>query len=53
MGEATRPVRVLIKSGAVNLTGGLPGRLLTYEKGTRFKADTELVVHLPGAFREV
>jgi hypothetical protein len=45
--EATRPIKVLIKAGAVNLSGGLPGRLIVYPKGTRFKPDAELVTRLP------
>ena len=41
--EATRDVTVLLDHGAVSLaTGGLPGRSITYPKGTRFQGDSEL-----------
>jgi hypothetical protein len=34
---------VLLDNSAVTLaTGGLPGRLITYPKGTRFQDDSEL-----------
>jgi hypothetical protein len=48
--EATRDIRVLIAAGAVNLNGGLPGRLITYPKGAKFKADSEVVLRLPDNF---
>jgi hypothetical protein len=51
--EATRPIRVLIASGAVDLAGGLPGRLLTFKRGTRFKTSAEVVARLPDAFKEI
>lgn len=51
----TRTVKVLLDHHAVTLaTGGLPGRLITYPKGTRFPADAEIVTQLPDdAFRKV
>jgi hypothetical protein len=51
--EATKDIRVLLSSGVVNLTGGMPGRLITYTKGTRFKSDAELVGRLPDNYFKV
>jgi hypothetical protein len=52
--EATRDIRVLLSSGVVNLTGGMPGRLIVYKQGTRFKADAEVVARLSADhFKEI
>ena len=41
-------MRVLLDHGAVTLaTGGFPGRVLTFERGTRCRPDAELVLRLP------